>query len=489
MPSSLPTQDVVSRAWGPVTVRVAWTLAAHGVAVKPEVLRDARDHVWLCLSSEASVERAEDEAERLTLAFVARARGRTWSEPFPHDRDLVLRPSWRDRLFRGLSRPASYVLRLHYGDGHTLEAVAKRVNDDLMAVEAAREGLREVLRRTAAKDGEDLDDWEDARVDALLHRLVVRTVEGGPALEEVVDGLHPDHAARCLTAARAQVLVRKGALQRADLVQPRVGGWPTERVRVLGLHLHPLGRRHLEALLAELGGRAFPLADDLVVLDASDLEGRRAILWAAAEVGVPSRDHVRGVLLEGPGRWTRHGLIGPLVERVPLAIRALPWGYLEGVGELPDRRPAPPSARWAWTAVTALAAASALVLTWAMQPAPLPADHPLALSVDPSGADGLWVDLHVDDAAHLVVITDEGTRLSVLLDGSTPAAKAEVAVGDGGYRLRAPALGVLVASASTPVPELAALVKQAGAGGDALDRLGAVLLERVPGADVRVARR
>lgn len=487
MPFPEPTSDVVVRAWGPVTVRVAWTLASHGLAVKADILRDARDHVWMSLDSETSVPAAEDRAEALVTAFVHRARRRAWTEPFPEDRDHPLPATWRDPLFRGLSRAASGVLRLHYADGRPLDDVAQRVGEDLLAVEAAREGLREVVRRVARKEGAELEAWTDARLDALIHRLACRTDDRTPALADIVDGLHADQLARCVTANRARLLVRNGALTRDDLVTPRIGAWPTDRTRVLALHVHPDARKHLPNLVKELGAPAFPVAEDLVLFDGADLERKRALLDAATSVGLPERHHLRGVVAEGPGRWTRHGLIGPLVERLPAQVRSVPWGRLDGLGELAERRPDPPSARWAWVGVTGLAAVSALLLQAALGPSPRAADHPLDLVVAPS-AQGLWVNLDVDDDAHVVVVADRGAALELLVpDAST--ARAAHATGDGRYRLEAPARAVLVASSAAPFPDLAPLLATAGPGADGLAKLQGLLAAKIPGVDVRVARK
>lgn len=488
MTSPPPAHDVVYAAWGPVTVRVAWVLAQHGLAVKPEVLRDARDHVWFCLPADASVAVAEDRAERLVTAYVTRARRKAWSEPFPDDRDHPLPATWRDRLYRGLSRAAAIVLRLHLADGHPLTALAERTNEDLLTLEAALEGLREVVRRTAAKEGVDLEGWADDRLDHLLHRLSVLTAEGSPPLVEVVDGLHPEQADRCLTAARARVLVRKGQLRREDLLPPRVGALASDRVRVLALHVHPDGRRALPSLLQHLGGRAFPLADDLVLVDAAEPDLRRAQLAEATSQREPRKDHLRGVVASAAGRWTRHGLIGPLVDELPGRVRGLPWGAVEGLGELPDAVPAPPADRRAWTGVSVLGAVCGLVLVLTLGHAPSRAVHPLDVTFAPS-ADGLWVDLDVDDEAHLVVVADKGHGLTVVLQGDAPAEKAKAATGDGGFRLRTPGRAVLVASSPAPIAGLEALVKGVGTDSGALERLAATLREGAEGLDVAVAKR
>ncbi|HMV69455.1 MAG TPA: hypothetical protein PKA64_21615, partial [Myxococcota bacterium] len=105
--------DTVDLSWGPVTVRVAWTLLTCGVAIKPEILRDARDHVWFHLDPTTPVAVAEDRAEDLVRGFIARARGQAPEEPWPQDLDMPLSPRWRSRLTGSLAPLAAWVLRLH----------------------------------------------------------------------------------------------------------------------------------------------------------------------------------------------------------------------------------------------------------------------------------------------------------------------------------------------------------------------------------------
>ncbi len=489
MSSTPPPIDVVLAAWGPVTVRTAFVLQSYGITVKPEVLRDARDHVWFHLPSEATVAVAEDRTEPLVAAYITRARRKVWVPRFPEDAGRELVATWRDRLFRGLSRPAAIVLRHHLADGHALDRLATTTQIDLLTLEAAHEGLRELLRRTAAKDGEDLDEWTDDRLDHFLHRLAVRTRDTSLSLAEVVDGLHPDAVDQCVTASRARSLVRKGALSREDLIPPRVGALPTDRVRVLALHVHPQGKRDLPELLAKAGGRAFPVAGDQVLLDASDVEARRAWLAEAAAAGKPAKDLLCGLVAEGPGRWTKHGLIGPLVDEIPARVAVLPWGQVDGLGDaLPEVTPPEPTARREWTLVTALSAVCALLLYAALRAAAPGPALPMDLSVA-AAEGGLWIDLDVADEAHLVVVTETAGKLSVVQSGAAIAEKASLAVGDGTYRMRVPGDAVLVASAPKPVVLLPELLAHAGSGPGALERLRTALDAQGELLDVAVARR
>jgi hypothetical protein len=484
MPTS--PDDIAVRGWGPVTVRVAWVLRTEGIKVTPDAVRDARDHVWLHLDPDTAVDDAEDKAEALVRAFVARALQRPWREQFPEDRDLVLKRTWRDPLYRGLSRNARWVLLRHCADGYALEQIAGQLKEDVLALEAAREGLREVLRRTAKKDGVDLDDVADDRLDHLLHRLAQMAPAEGPPLTEVVDGLHPDHTQRCVRSSRAFRLVRSGELRRADLLPPEDHARPTSYVRVLALHFHPAARAAKLPLSRELGARSFPLPDDLVLVDAADDARLRDVLQLAAEVGAPEAAHLRGAFFEAPGRWSRHGLVGPAVDRAQAQIRSLSWGSIEGLGELPEKLPEPPSARRAWVAVAGLAAVAALLVPLALRPAPVPRDHPLQVEAL-AARKGWWVDFDVDEDAYVFVVAHSAEGTKVVLDSGRIADKIRVATGDGGYRLHTLGDGVLVASASHALPELGELVAASVSQPQPLDWLADQLHETDPRIDVRLA--
>lgn len=479
--------DVAARGWGAITVRVAWTLTTHGVAVKPEVLRDAREHVLHHLDPILSTREAEDQAEALTVAFIARARGKTPVDPFAEDREIPLSPRWRSRLHRGLSRNASSVLRFHHADGHPLENIAKRLGEDPLAVEAAREGLREVLRRVAAADGVSLDGWTDARVDALLHRLAAMAPDKGPELLEVVDGLHPEHLPACPRSARAHHLVRTQTLRRQDLISPEGTARPIDRVRVLALHFHPDGKRHRATLAKELTVARFPVGDDLLLIDLRHEDDARRVIDLACELGCPRRDHLRGALLEGPGRWSRHGLLGPLVDEAASTVRSVPWGTLDGVGELPSSLPPPPSARRAWAAVAALSMVAAVVLHFAFRPDAAQVDHPLtATSI--SARQGVWLDFDVDDMAYVALLRVQGSQIDVLLDGANVSDKARYATGDGGYRVHAVGDGLVVASSAEPIQGLPAIVSAAHGASDPLAAMQDKLQALSDSIDVDVVR-
>lgn len=478
--------DTADLSWGPVTVRVAWTLLTCGVAIKPEILNDARDHVWFHLDPTTPVSVAEDRAEQLVRAFIGRARGRPVDEPWPQDLDMPLSPRWRSRLTGSLAPLAAWVLRLHYADGVDLQRVAARTGEDLLAVEAAREGLREVVRRAAADDGVPLDGWSEARLDRLMHRLACMAPDGGPSLLEVVEGRHPDWSAHCVRSARALTLVQRGLLDKAQLLPPPSGGRPTDTITVVALHFQREIRGQRRALAKEISAIAVPLGDDMLLVDGADLEQVREVLVLAAEVGAPNRDQLRGAVLRGPGRWSRHGIIGPVYDQAASALRAVPWATVEGLGELPPPLPEPPSARNAWVAVAMLAAVAFVLISASLRPLVPSAVHPLEVESTP-GRGGVWVSFDVDEEAYVVVVRAHEHELEVLLDSQHPADKVAWATGDGSYRLHTPHSegdGLLVASSSAAIADLPALIEAARKTEDPIEALATALEGDDHGADV-----
>lgn len=483
LPSPALSADVADLAWGPVTIRVAWTLLTLNVAPRPEILRDVRDHVWFHLDPATPVAAAEDKAERIVNAFVARAHSKPLEDPWPQDADMPLSPRWRTRLVGSLAPLASWVHRLHYADGIDLPRVAERTGEDLLAVEAAREGLREVVRRAGADDGVPLDAWPEARLDRLIHRLACMAADGGPSLEEIAQGRHPDWAQHCPRAARTLTLVQRGYLTLADLVPPTRGARPTDVVTLVALHFHRDARGQRLGLAKELNAITIPAGDDVLLVDGSNLEAIREVLVLAAEVATPSRDQLRGAVLRGPGRWSRHGLLGGLVDQVEPAIRSTAWGVVEGIGELPEPLPEPPSARGAWAATAALGLVTAVVVSFALQPEVPPITHPLRATAA-EGRGGVWLDFDVDEDAYVLVVRERDKALDVVLESRDPADKIRLSSGDGSYLTHVRGEAVLIASSSSSFADLPSLINAAKGAERPVDALSTLITEQLPGADV-----
>lgn len=476
--------DVVSQGWAALTVRIAWTLRSERVKLTRERLQDARAHVLWHLPADLSLHLAEDRAERLVRAWVARAEGRPWRPEFPEDDDHPLPQRWRDALFHGLPRTARLVLWKHVVDGMSLHKLAERRGADRLTLEAAREGLRETVRELAEADGRPLEGWSEARIDALMHRIAQVAAQPAPSLLDVVDGQRPDAVRRCVRCARAWALVNDGHLVRAELVPPVGGGRPTGTVAVLALQLHP-EVRHRRARILGAWRAAFPVGDDGLLVHAADREAVGSRVAALAQQGVVDRDRLRGALRVTPGAWSVSGPLGPGPLTAMEAVARAPWGMVDGLGELPEPLPPPPSAWPLWAMVVSLGVLVGAVAPWSLRPDPPPVAFPLTVEAV-RARQGVWVRFDVAEPARVVVVRGGGDGLAVVLDGRSVAEKARVATGDGSYLLHALGDAVLVASLTRAPGDLSEVMAAAASEPAPLDALAAALRTRDPDADVRV---
>lgn len=481
------TPDVAVTGWAALTVRIAWVLLCEGVKLKPGVLRDARDHALYHLDPSLPLPHAEDRVDRLTRVFVARARRRKVQDAWPQDAEMPLSPRWRKALERSLTPLTLAVFRQHFGDARPLDHLEQSLQADRVALEGARGGLREVVRQAACADGLPVEEWSNERLDALLRRLAAFAPDPCPPLGEMLDGGHRVHVAGCPRCTRTARLVRSQALSRDELEPPLGRARPPHQVTVLALHLHPDGRHHRDTLAREAGVPFAPGPDDVLLLDFSDPRVVTEVLALATRVGAPARDHVRGLVLSGPGRWSRHGLLGPVPSEAEMAVRSRPWGVVEGAGELPGPMPAPPSARRWWAGVGALAVLAALSVVAAADGGPR-ATHPLDASFS-VGRGGIWSAFDVDGAAYVTLVRQTETGLDVVLHSTSAADKAALATGDGSYRLHTMGRGVLLASTGTPLAALEPMVTAAAGAGSPLKDLAARIRQADPGADVRTTSR
>ncbi len=483
------SEDIAVHGWHAVTVRVAWTLLGLGVKVRPLVLRDAREHVLLHLDKSVVLPVAEDLAAQLTEGYVARARGRWSSDPWGQDAAMPLSPRWRRAVERALDPVGDLLFRKHYGDGRPLEVLESRHGVDRLALEGARSGLREVIRRQAGLDGVPLAEWPTERLDRMIARLAAWSPGPCPSVFELLEGAHREHAMSCARCDRTVRLVRGEVLTPEDLVAPSVGARPEKVASALVLQFHPEGRRHRAALARELGGPVLTLGDDLLVLHGTEAQAAARTLVLAAELGVPSRDHIRGAVVEGPGTWSRQGLLGPLLDRGEIEARQRAWGVIDGIGELPGSIPEPPSARGWWVGVASLVAVGLALLRWSTLPAEAAVHRELDVAFV-EGRSGIWAEFDVDDTAVLTIVrlTPERT-LEVLCAGESAADKGGFATGDGRFRLHAPGAGLLLVATERPLVGLRSLLDQAGGKPDPLAALAEGIAAAAPGADVRLERR
>lgn len=435
------SDDVAVTGWSGITVRVAWTLLACGVRIRPEVLDAARAHVILHLAPSTDLPKAEDRADHLTRRFVAQARNQVLADPWPADAEMPLTDRWA-RAVDVRDRTSQAVYRLHYGDHKSLAHVERKLGVDRVAVEAARAGLREVLRRVARDDGVPLDTWPADRLDRVLARLAAWAPDACPPMYDVVNGAHRAHVRVCTRCNRMARLVAAGQLEASDLQAPTLRARPRGDVSVLALHLHPDGRAHRGQLAAALPVPCVPVGDDLLLVEASDRDRIRDTLALAAEVGLPERQHLRGALLHGPGQWSTFGPLGPIGAQAVQEVRSRSWGVVDGMGALPEALPAPPSAWNAWGIVAGLAVAAAFAVWLAStgSPAHRSAAHVRFVDTD----QGTWAAFDVPEPAQVHVLALQEGRVRPVFVSRSPADKATLATGDGSYRTRVPSADVLL---------------------------------------------
>ena len=458
-PTPPPPTDVAVAGWAGLTVRVAWTLLASGVRVRPLVLQDARDHVLYHLDPRTEPAHAEDRAGTLTQEFVARAKRSQRVDPWPSDGAMLLSPRWRKALAANLRPLTECVFRQHFGDGRSLDYLEKALQVDRISLEGARGSLREMLRQLAISDGLPVNDWPAERIDRLLSRLAAFSTGPCPPLSSLLAGQQRDHQRECARCDRAVRLITAGLITTQDLLPPAHHQRPTHRVTVLALHLHPDARAHRDRIAADLRASTFPIGDDVLLVDFSQPQEVVELLNMAAEVACPRREHLRGAVLDGSGRWCRHGLLGPVAGEAASVVRSRSWGMIDTVGELPAPLPEPPSAKRWWAGVGALgvAAAASLFLTFGDA-----ATETMGASVDfTPGRAGFWTSFDVPEPALVAVVREQGGRLDVVLDSQRPSDKVAFAVGDGSYRLHTVGSGVLIAASSAPIPRLAEVVAAA----------------------------
>lgn len=477
-------EDVAYTGWAALTVRVAWALLANGIRLHPDVLRAARDHALFHIHPSTPLPHAEDRVDHLVAQLVRRARREVDRDRWPQDLEMPLSPRWRSAIERAANDEAAVnLLHHHYADRRPIEQIAMHLGVDRIVLESTRGGLHEVVRACAAADGMSLHDWPAERIDRLLARLATFKPEPCPPAEEVVSGGHPEHRASCIRCDRLIRLIKAGGLAWEDVLPPALGARPTATVSVLVVQLHPDARGHRPPLLEALTCRRVPVSDDLIVIDASDLSAPRMAVELACLVGAPERHHLRGMVVTGPGRWSRNGLLGPLVHQAETELRCRPWGRVEGLPDLPEPEPPPPSPRRAWTAVAGLAAITALLAVWALVPSAAP---PTRLDADFSpGRSGVWASLDVDEATIVNVVRERGGQLDVALVGDDPVDKLAIATGDGAYRIHAQGDGVLVIASPAPIPSLQTVVARSAR----LEDVAAHVTASQPTGATRIYRR
>ncbi len=484
LPQLSPVEDV-NRRWLPVTIRVAWELLLARVRIRPAVLAEAREHVLRCIPSGASDEEAETLAALYARDYLARVKhGRYLRPPQDPDLGLAVPRRWRDEVARGLDPVADAVLRMHYGDGLSIQEVERHAAIHAAVLEGAREGLRESLRGVAGADGISLEEWTDARLDALLRRVAAVAGPNCPGPAGLLSEPGREHAGRCPRCSRGVRLIRQGVISPQDLFLPE--GEPLVapgRVSVLALLLHPDGRKHRDALGELLDPLGLPLGAEGWLIPAEEVPNLVPALQELAEQGTPPRHQLRGAIVEGPGRWRKGVILGPVPVAALEEARSRPWAEIDRVGELPLPLPPPPSAAGWWAGAIVAAGLAALAGVWALGPeAPVPTT-PIEASWERAGSGGWDVRFDTDDLAvvDVVVQDDQGLRVT---ERGVRAEKGRWATGEGDFSLSLAAARAAVISSVNGVPDLEDLVAAARVDPDPVAALADHLARLHPEASI-----
>ncbi|MBN1334500.1 MAG: hypothetical protein JXB39_00910 [Deltaproteobacteria bacterium] len=494
---ALPPWGNPALAWLALTTRVAWCLYRSRIRVTASILAEVRDHVLLSLPSLSSCPDLEDATDLLVEEYLERTRSGRIPGPREPPPLPAVDPTWRRAVEASCDATVLAVFRHRYGDGAPPAVVMRACGLDSPTLQAVLDGLREVVREEARSRGVTPIPPGTAWTDALLERVAASAGDDCPPGAELADlasrpgsPAHPvaKHVGDCPRCARAVRLVRAGLIAPTDLVPPDGFPWPPSQAALLALHLHPQGRTHLRSLAAALGSSARMVGEDSILVDLGQGDDWRGVLLQRIRMGLPSRDHVRGAVARGPGRWTPRTVIGPVPLEALEASRARTWGEVEGIPLLPDPLPRPPSVAHLWTGAILVGLLAALAGAWLLLGRAPPARWPI--DADVQVAEGaVRVRFDVDDRAIVDVYDLEPREARRRLGSASAADKADLATGDGDYEATSSGNGLVVISSEEPLPDL----------GDVLGGLGYLpvdpssVQDRVrairPDADVIVALR
>ncbi len=479
-------------AWSALTIRVAWALYQARIRSSPSLLQEVREHVLLSLPGPLSCDELEQCAARATEDYLERAlEGRYRGPQAPHPPLPSVDARWRGAIERACDPSSLAVFRLRYGDGLSCREVARHCGLDPSSLQALIESLRELARSEARVRGVSCGSSSCHWADALLSQVACASGQRCPdagALTDFAQGeINPaaeEHVGSCPRCARAVRLLRAGLLSAADLQQPREPQ-PLSEVALLALHLHPRARQHQAALAAALGRGVRRVGDDSLLVDVGRAPEWRAVLEQRVRMGLPPRDHIRGALHRGAGRWSRRVVIGPAPVTALDASRARPWGEVDGIEALPDPLPPPPSvARW-WTGSIAMGLLALLVGAWVLLQRQETAAYPLQVE-SLHGGGALIARFDVDNRAFIDAYSFDPAGVSAELVSASTADKAALATGDGDYELVTLRGGLVLVSSPQPIEDLHEVFAAQVQAQDPARGIRTALRERYPDSDVAV---
>lgn len=454
---SSQSQRVASPIWVVVTVRVAWKLMMAGVRVRPATLNDARDHVMLSLPHGLSPDQAEEMVSMLTQDFLGRVKGEKIQRQLGEaDLDFSVPSTWRTDLVRSVDPVGDAVLRLHYGDGMSMDDVGRTAALGAVVLSDARENIRERVRGMARQEGTPLGGWSDGRIDQLIGRIANVPEPGCPEPMSILSDPYRDHVDRCPRCSRAVRLIRGGMIAPSDLVQP--ADHSLTLTDVAAIVLHPDARKVRRRLEKTLGPTAIRAGSDAWLMSEQELRTVSTDLRNLVVDGHLPRHHIRGAVIHGPGRWSGNVLLGPVAVSALESARSRPWAEVDTLAELPPPRPAPPSA-WRWWSVAGVMAMAATIMgIEVLGPQEVRPKMPIEAQFT-SVEDGWEIIFDAEDMAVMdfIAVTEEGPTL---VHHDVRASRGQWATGEGNFRIYVPGSAVAIVASQDGLPDLEGLVQR-----------------------------
>lgn len=463
---SAPSLLSATRVHQIVTVEAAWCLHRARIRISDALLDEVREHVLLSLPTAASLTDLGHLTQRLVADYLDRVVDHGYRGPLPDTTGLPQADEgWRLAIEEACDPLSLAVLRLHYGDGQPEGQVARQCRVDVGTVRAVCEGLRELARAEARVRLQAPAPPGLAWSDALLARVAGTFGASCPdaaLLLPLLGGGEPDggqerrareHAETCPHCSRAVRLLRAGLLSPLQLCPAEPPRRPEGTVGLLALLLHPHARQHLKGLMAALRPGVLRVGSDALLVDIGRVPEWKDALAQRTRMGLPSRDHLRGALHRGPGRWTSRVVLGPAPLHTLDQARARPWGDVDEISALPDPLPPPPSvARW-WSSAAVVGLVAVLVGSWVLLDQDSHAVFPLSAEVQRGGG-ALTARFEVDDRAYVNAYGLGPRGVVPELVSRSAADKADIATDDGAFELVTLQPGLLIVSAPAPVDDL-----------------------------------
>ena len=428
-----------------------------GIRVRPQTLADARDHVLLSTPAGIDADMAEHRAALLTKEFLGRVNG----EPIrriglKNGSEVDPQPDWRRRLSDGLGPIEDAVMRLYYGDGMSLDQVERSAAIDAASLAMAQDSLRDRARDVASTDGIEAHLWNDARIDRLIGRIANLAEPGCPNPLDILADHSRSHADVCPRCSRAVRLIRGGVISPSDLELSTQGGGGSEVV-VGAIILHPDARRVRRKLERALGVSSVRVASDVWIMSKEEFTQAGPALRELVNDGILPRHHIRGAVVRGPGRWSGQVLLGPTPIEAIESARSRPWSEVDGLGELPPPRPAPPKAtRW-WALAITLGLLAGLVGYHTFGPQQMVPDAPIEAEFLQAEA-GWEITFDVADLAVLDIIALGGEG-PLIVHRNVREDRGRWATGGGNYRVYVPEMTVALIATEGGISDLQTMIE------------------------------